>query len=595
MPLIPNLDINFNSKKLKELASVHDSDIFLADIATLLTQIDTPRIKIHPFQGLDSPFRQLSYLAALNLTADPSLVKNTGEVKEQEWFDMVKHFIAAKAGYFDLLLPKEGDDPITFHDLYKIAMPVFMDFYGAGSLNYEEQDIERVIAFFTPYDSKIKTQFGLLTIEFVEIYNLIDRELNIQLNIPLTLMREDKECKAYFDKLMAEKINPLDWEYDGTNENIIALVKYGNSKSERFSVSLDILKEKYDPNKLDVFFAMFTIKRDEGTYLFFTEQNPVLTNPIFKLKNGNYLIISIKQLITAIYTRLTLFAIDTVNGFNDNFYALRGKILQTKIEELFKRYSKNQAFVYNEYSTSLHGDGQDILVLWKSLAFIIEAKAGKELEPMRDVKKSFSKILIGFKRNIQEGYDQAYRVKQLFDKNEKFDIYDKKGNKVYNVVTTKYNEYFPIIVTLSKFRKPQIDLNLMLDLNEDDDRYPFSVSIDDLEIILLTMMKLKKGPGELVKFLKWRELLQGRLDCNDELELWGAFINNKNFEVPADDRYCFKTFPEMADFYDTLYEKGLGFKNEKDLDKKRSDRWLTMNPAVVRNAANAFEKKHLAQ
>lgn len=577
-PPIETFDLDINTQKLKALCARHDSDIFLADITTLLTRIDTPRIQIHPFQGLDSPMRQLLYMAALNLTSDPGLVESTVEVADNEWFEMVKYSIAVKAGYYDLLMPKEGEDNKAYHDLYKVAMPVFMDYYNTGSLNFEEQDIDRILSFFTPFDEKIKAFFGLTTSEFVDIYNLIDEELFLQLNEPLKLVRQDPEAAAFFDEMMKSDAHPFEWKYEGDNPNILQFLRHANTRSERFTVDAKKLQEKYAPEKTDIFLSHFTLSRKTDKLLFYTAPNPVLSNPIFKLSDGRYLVLSAKQLITAVYMKLTAFAINPENKIHEKFYDRRGKALQDKIAELFTRFSKKEAFIYNEYATSPNGDGQDILILWKSLAFIIEAKAGKEPEPMRSVKKSFEKILLGFKGNIQKGYEQTYRIKQLFDNKEKFKIYNKEGVFQYEVNSARYNEYFSLIVTLNKFRKPQIDLNLLLDLEETDDRYPFSVSIDDLENLILTMLKLKKGPGDFVRFLHLREQLQGRLDCHDELELWGAFFHVKHFKVPEDERMHFKTFPQMGEVYDELYRTGLGFTNEKNLERKKSGRYIHMGP-----------------
>lgn len=78
---VKDFDIDTNSKHLKSLCARHDPSIFVGAIANLLTYIGTPRIQIPPFQGLDSPLRQLTYLASLNLSADPDLVESTSEIR----------------------------------------------------------------------------------------------------------------------------------------------------------------------------------------------------------------------------------------------------------------------------------------------------------------------------------------------------------------------------------------------------------------------------------------------------------------------------------------------------------------------------------
>lgn len=588
---IKDFDIDTTSKHLKALCARHDPDTFIGEIATLITHIDIPRIPIHPFQGLDSPLRQLTYLASLNLSSDPALIVREGEVQPEEWLEMVKYSIGVKAGYYDLLMPKDGDDPIAYHELYKVAMPVFMDYYSAGSLNYEEQDIERIESFFTPFDKEIENEFGLTTTDFVSIYNVIDEELFIRLNHPLTLLKKYPECKTYWDEQFKNRTNPLDWKYEGDDPNVIELVKYETNRGERFTVDITELSKKYDLNKVNRFLEIFTIIRKESDYSFYTARNPILYRPIYKIKDGRFLIVSAKQLITAIYILLTEFATKESNGISERFYTRRGNVLQDKTAALFKRFFKNECFIYNEYTTEPGGSGQDLLILYKGLALIIENKAGREPEPMRDVRKSFEKISLSFKKSIQEGYEQADRVKLLFDNKEIFTVYDKNGNEQYTVHTNKYHNYFSLIVTLNKFRQPQIDISLLLSLNEGDDRYPFSVSIDDLEIILLTMIKRMKGPGDLIKYLHWREQLQGRLQSNDELELWGAFINNRNFQIPDDKRIHFKTFPEMGDFYDELYQNGFGFANEKNLERKTSGKYMILDAANMRKDREHFEGK----
>lgn len=104
-------DIDANSKHLKEYVAKYHSERFVADIATLLTYIDMPRISLYPFQGLDSPLRQLTDLASLNLSSDPGLATQNEEIGNDEWLEMVTTLIKIKSGYFDMLLPgQEKED-----------------------------------------------------------------------------------------------------------------------------------------------------------------------------------------------------------------------------------------------------------------------------------------------------------------------------------------------------------------------------------------------------------------------------------------------------------------------------------------------------
>jgi len=217
---INKFDIEAESRTLKDIVSKYDSEKLLSDISDLLTQIDSPGILIKPFTALDAPYKQLAYIAGLNITSNPDKITKDKAPLPTEWKEIVLHAVKSKAGYFDLFLPKENDDPKEFYEFYKIAMPVFMNYFSAGELNFEEQEIERIERMFEKFDFEIKNKFGLVTKDFIDIYNSIDEVFHNKLNLIFNILRDDVECKEYCDSQIKKKIQPDDWNYNGNNENI---------------------------------------------------------------------------------------------------------------------------------------------------------------------------------------------------------------------------------------------------------------------------------------------------------------------------------------------------------------------------------------
>ncbi len=82
--------------------------------------------------------------------------------------------------------------------------------------------------------------------------------------------------------------------------------------------------------------------------------------------------------------------------------------------------------------------------------------------------------------------------------------------------------------------------------------------------------------NQLTQFLTIREKLHSRLITGDELEVCGAFINEKiNIKQTVDEKLVFVMTPDLSDIFDQFYQtKGLGFKNEKDLDIKTSGKYI---------------------
>jgi hypothetical protein len=157
--------------------------------------------------------------------------------------------------------------------------------------------------------------------------------------------------------------------------------------------------------------------------------------------------------------------------------------------------------------------------------------------------------------------------------NEDVVIYDsQKCNKVAGVIKSEdVKDCFTIVVTRDSYSYIQTDLSHLLQ-KESDAHYPWSVGVDDLEVFVLLLKKLKKGKAldEFTEFLDFRERYHGHLMSFDELELGGYyFVDKKNFEQYADDENYFATDIRMSQIFDAHYACGLGLDNELDIDVKK--------------------------
>ena len=150
-------------------------------------------------------------------------------------------------------------------------MPVFLNYFDAGALNFEEQEIERIQRLFTPFDSEIRTAFGLTTKDFLDIYELIDNALFENLNKPFQLLKNDLECKQFADEQRNKNVAPQDWTYEGENDNVKEFIKHFSNKSEKFTIQKESLKS-IDKEKIDLFFELFTIHRVQTEYLYYTRE-----------------------------------------------------------------------------------------------------------------------------------------------------------------------------------------------------------------------------------------------------------------------------------------------------------------------------------
>lgn len=570
-----SIDLTSKSEELKEFVSQFETTMFLGDISSLM-----PHIKFNSpmptLQGLSSPQRQLLYLAGLNVSSEqPEAEKLKNQFSDEEFEHIKKLLNEIEQGYEEFFFPKPDEEiDEDWEKRRMVAMPTFLAYFNQGLLNYEEQIIERIIEYFSSFNSEIQEHFKLNLTDFIDIYNYIDSIPNEFLKEKINPKDGEQSWEDFAKEMEGKGILPWQWqEFMPQHFNDRFNWMYDKGKMQRFKRSN--LVEKFGELKTDSFLKTFNCERQKTSFLYYTEKNPIYNYPIFKIDEDNFQAIEMNYIVQAIYNKLFEFCISK-EDLREKFYSKRGKKLEEKIIEIFQRFFQGKAFTYKGYYTQ-DGHEQDLLFLYKGLAIIVEAKASKRDEPMREPDKAYPLILINFDETIQKGYDQTYRVKSKFLNKEVLKIYgdQKLKNHVIDIRTKNYANSFSMIVTLERFGQIQTDLSSLLEIYDNDD-YPLSICVDDLESFLLLMEKNGKKPMDLTQFLMMREKLHGRLFTGDELEVCGAFLSNEiNLKIANDDKMVFALTPDSANIFDYTYQKkGLGFINEKNVELKQGNKYL---------------------
>lgn len=567
------IDLEQKSKELKELVSQFETTMFLGEISSMMQFISVENPP-QSLKELSSPLRQLYYLAGLNLTSTVNpLTPLRPQFTKEEWDKMKELINEIELGYQEFFYPETEDEVDEEWKMRRmIAMPTFLNYFNQGPLNYEEQVIERVIEYFTPFNSEIKAQFGIEVNDFIDIYTFIDTLPNKFLDEKIN--RKDGQSWEDFAQSMIDKgLRPDEWN-DHMPSHFKELFQFMYDKGKMHRFNIQQLIEIFGADKANSFLNALACNRSESPFLYYTEANILHSKPIFKANDNEFQSIELKQIIHAIFNILFEFC-TTTNSLKDKFYAVRGDKLEEKIEHVFQKYYNNKATVYKSYYTT-DGNEQDLLFLIDGgVALIVEAKASKRKEPRRDPDKAYPLILSNFDEVIQKGYDQAYRVKSKFLNREVLKLYsDQQLTKhIADINTKKYYHVFSIIVTLERFGQIQTDLSELLEI-WDNDEFPLSICIDDLEIFLLTLTKLKRNKSELVQFLHLREKLHEKLICSDELEICGGFINKKITYKIASQNNILALTPDLSGVFDDHYHKGgIGFTNEKNMNLKTDSKY----------------------
>lgn len=561
------------SNKLKAILAKYDTRWFLGNLSFLITCIDG---KANDQLGkLSSPMRQLYYLGGLLMSS----ANNNGikiQYSDEEWQEIIDLLNKIELEYYKNFFPKT-EETITeeWKNHREIAMPSFLSYFNQGPLNYEEQSINWIIDLFSKMDDTIEKNYGIKTTDLISFYNAIDSLFQSNFNATITHnYRDNWEQYSNYPLFVADEA-PQELK-DLFDENrkytLLSVVDFGMNL--RFKKE-DLTDESLTIEKINKILSLLSTKRKEQDFLFYTQTkplNPLIEFPIIDLEDGLFQVFEIKQILHSIQYHLEKLC---NNQCQDKFVKQKGSLLETNIIELFKQLFGEKDFrIYQSYYV-VDGCEQDILLIFGKYAFIIEAKAYNIKEPFRDPEKAFLRIKNDFDSCIGYAYEQTRRVEKYFIDGKNIDIKDKNGNIIDTIDTTKIEYDFSIIVNQKSFGPIQTNLELLLHKEKDDDVLPWAVKFDDLEVFIKTLIAQKKKPTLFVDFLLIRELLHGHIICDDELQICGGFLSKKiTKRVAEDESTMIYTIPDLANLFDEQYKRGMGFKNERNIEYKKSGNTL---------------------
>lgn len=568
------MSLESKSQELKDIVAAYDTQYFLGNLSGLSKHIAKGTAK-DQLGKLSSPMRQLYFLAGLMMSSNPSKGIEI-QYSHEEWDKIVELLNEIEGEYEKLFFPEKPEDvTVEWKKVRQVAMPSFLSYFNQGPLNYEEQVINWTRDLFTPMDSLIEKITGVKTEDFILFYEKLDRlnQNNFQGHTTnKDLLRPNWKDYTKIKMGVAEGVPDFIKEIGEQQAHLHSFV-YDQGMIDRFFPH-ELVSAELPIEKVIVILNLLVTNRSQTDFLYYTATkpgNPLYEKPIVDIGDGLFQVFEVKQVMHSIQELLERICTQTSED-TTKYVSKKGKLLERKIIELFTEFFKGDVSVYHSYYVD--GCEQDILILWKNIAFIIEAKGYALHEPFRNPDKAFVRIKNDFNACIGYGYEQTRRVEKKFIERVPLRLTDNNAKLIAEIDTTKYERSFSIIVNLESFGQIQTDLSTLLNRENKTDVFPWAIRLDDLEVFLLTLIAQKREPPELVNFLLMRETMHGKTICGDELEICGGYlIGALNKEVVAKNEVILTT-PDLPFVFDEQYYKVMGFKNEKYLYEKTSGKFM---------------------
>ncbi|MFI0425321.1 MAG: NERD domain-containing protein [Flavobacterium sp.] len=541
------IDIEKKAIEIKQIISVYTKESFIGFLADFIR--NNPIRNFEDFTDkIKSKLKDSLYLIALRLSADEGTIdfEFNDETKKDliKVADIVNEIVSSflASNYTEKYL--HMDSQIKY-DLF-IHETTFKNYFQNGVLNFVEQEVNHIVDMFNPYNDKIKEKTGLDLYTYIDFYYLTEKIYKERVYDYSSFLLD----KSFNEMAQGKK------EFDLNNLSEEVKSKFLDFYERTYLpliFTISDFNKFIDEDKLIYLLDIFSIDiNNKIDFTYYTQKNPLDFHPIIKLNDDEYLNVFQKQLPTSIYNHLFNVLGESQKTLTQ-LYKRRGKLVfEGKTLEIFKFFFKDKSTkIYHNYN--LNGSEQDILIIHNRIAYIIECKTSRFREPMRDTEKAYKRIKEDFKTSIQEGYNQCLRVeKEIFTKDKI--VIETKNEKV-EIETSNILNVFSIVVTLERYGAIQTDLSLLLEKENEEDFYPFSIFIDDLEIFLLSLNKKFNNPyRKFEEYLEIRQLLNGKIMSADELDICAMFlknsielkkiINNHSFIIPD---------PLLQDVFDKMY------------------------------------------
>jgi len=543
-------------------------DTFLPFLLQMMNSIQF-RDTLESFKNLKSPLQQFAYLIDLFFSKHHTETEDSPD--EEEWtkltelLDEVEMNYFGEIGFFD---ENTGDFQL---DKISVSLKSFFDYYANGQLSFDEQTIYRIQTNFSRFDDDIFAEYGFKTDDIVKFSLSVNRILQEKADSSLFFDQHPEKWKELTSSFIGRGlIDPKDWS---TQPELKDFIGFRTRPGYIFILKKEILTSKELPDERIsslIEFLKYDDSKVKNKTIYYADKRQYFDTPLIELSNDEILFPNGKFLLEAFYNRISLKLSELKK---EKYTQFKNKMLEKKCLEIFKRFFKEDVKIFTSfYFDKTTKSEQDLAIFYKGTFLIIEIKDFKFRAPLRNPIKAFDKIRSDFKNGIQKAYDQCKRLESKIEEGKEFKIYDLKTSKeLFEVRPEKIKSFYSIIVTQHKYGGIQTNLDELLNKAETD-IYPWSICVDDIEIFLLAILKIKKDSAEKVFFdyLDYREAFHERLVCSDELEMCGLFLTSPTiFRNLASKEEIITTHIKMSDIFDAHYQSGLGFENEIDISIKK--------------------------
>lgn len=535
------------------------------ELRTLLARRCTSEIAWHCFRilqkppreasrefGLWSPYRDSMYVLGLATTTPEPPRRDAGT--PEEWNRIYKLVAEITSAYLPLFMKPPAVVRAMSreeHAKHAVAAFAFLHHFNTGVLATSEQLVARARASLVPFDDELSKIVGISATDVLLIAEWLAAR---------TQRRIDDWLSAWTtaDQLWRRSTNE-GWSEARSQREAAAV----SAKDPQFVrklhcdplvVERPAIEAEFGAERSVAFWKLFVTPRGSGEdFRFYTEANPLQRAPLVAFNDHEAMLPVANAVFDAVVNRLD--GVLEASARRASFLKRRDKALEQRTEAALRRLLGTEAEFFPSASEWKTGEYEhDLVVLWRDVLLVVEAKAAPRVEPFRDVSRAYDRVRRAFRSDtgIQKAHSQGARLLRLLRHGQTVSLYDADGVLVREVAPDAIARAFAVCVTADDFGALAADLSLLLE-KDPSDPYPWAVNINDLEQFAEGLAMKHWGPVEFFAYLEQRQLLHGHVTVGDELELAGMFLRHGRLGQPPPGGRLI-VHPEYADIFDEIFK-----------------------------------------
>lgn len=567
--------------RLKTKLSKWNTKSFVGLIAKDFLHTPDIELTLHESTGLDSPVNQMYYLVGLLLsteyigqeeTIDSEIVFEESEEMGYSPLisDVYEDVKKITAQYIENFWPSD-DTIITeeWKNKTQTMLPIFLSYFNENTLCHEQQVVDRIRKWFSPFDQALVEEYGFDSKCLIEIYDFVkdsfkqtmdglsrsqDEFLSFleesadQLPDVNPYMLTDEERTAILDRIIPQHLKDK-WSSD-----------ISNGLNGIFTCDIDELKSKFGAEITEGVVDKLAIERGKHDFVYYTDPNPIYKRPLIKITDSELMVLSSRALIDGIY--LSVYEmLEVLDGKGKiKFYKKRGEVAEQEVLEQFKQIFGEDADYYTSVCQTPKNDEHDILVAYNNVLIIVEIKSSKVKEPRRNPEQGYKHVKEHYnsKKGIGGGYHQANKLRKFINENEVVTLYNNQIEP-FELRRDSFEQVYLIVITSDQFGPLNVNSFDLINKENDDPEF-WSCDMYNLDNLVGAFNYFGKDSSEFIKYVDQRVKYHKKFLVFDELDIAEYFLvvgdyeSNLKFDIAEQISFL----PAASNIYDKIKFEELG-------------------------------------